>query len=190
MSFVRYFDEKFSSKLDRRAQTFRKIFEELEKKKREYYLIVETGCARLADNFAGDGMSTILFDEFVNYYDGRVVSIDINDSHCMTARTLTSKKTTVYCEDSVSFLWKYDPPIPIDLLYLDSFDINFSKPHPAMLHHLKEFCAIRNHLKEGTIVAIDDNQNKKSGKGVYIADFLDNVGYKKFINEYQIGWIL
>jgi hypothetical protein len=190
MSFLQYFDKKFAKKLDKRANTFRKIFEVLESKKKEHYLIVETGCARLQDNFSGDGMSTVLFDEFVNYHDGLVVSIDINASHCNFARSVTSKKTKVYCEDSVEFLWKYDPPMPVDLLYLDSFDINFSKPHPSMLHHLMEFCAVQNCLKEGSLVVVDDNQGKSSGKGIYIAQLLERVGYERFINGYQIGWIL
>lgn len=190
MSFLEHLDKKFSKKLARRAKTFRRIFELLEKKNQDYYLIVETGCARVANNFAGDGMSTVLFDEFVNYHDGRVVSVDINKSHCLTAQSLTSNKTKVYCEDSISFLWKYNPPVPVDLLYLDSFDINFNKPHPAMLHHLKEFCAISKRLKESTLVVVDDNESKKSGKGAYIAELLDQVGYKRFIDDYQIGWIL
>jgi len=190
MSFLTRYDKTYSKQLARRAKTFRRVFEILEKKNQDYYLIVETGCARLAGNFAGDGMSTVLFDDFVNHHDGRVVSVDINRSHCMTAQSLVTKKTTVYCEDSVSFLWKYDPPIPIDLLYLDSFDINFSKPHPAMLHHLKELCAIIKHLKEGTLVVVDDNQGVDSGKGGYIAQFFADLGYKKFIDDYQVGWIL
>ena len=28
-------------------------------------LIVETGCARIEDNFNGDGMSTLIFDEYM-----------------------------------------------------------------------------------------------------------------------------
>jgi len=190
MSFLELFDKKFSKKLVGRAKTFRKTFELLQLKNKSYYHIVETGCARIADSFAGDGMSTVLFDEFVNYYEGSVVSVDINKAHCNLARSITSNKTEVHCEDSVSFLWRYDPPIPIDLLYLDSFDINFSKPHPAMLHHLKELCAIIKHLKEGTMIVVDDMQNETSGKGVYIAEFLRDLGYKRFIDGYQIGWIL
>ena len=82
-----------------------------------------------------------------------------------------------------------NPSTNIDLLYLDSFDINFNKPHPSMLHHIKELCAIIGRLEKGAIIVVDDNI-EKSGKGGYVADFMENLGYKKIIDEYQIAWIL
>jgi hypothetical protein len=173
----------------KRAKTFRKLFELLEEKNKDYYLILETGCSRAKNAYSGDGMSTVLFDEFVNFYDGQVISVDISEVNCNLARSLVSDKTKIFCDDSIKFLWGLNPPTDIDLLYLDSFDINFNKPHPAMLHHLKELCAIAGKLKKGTIIAVDDNI-EKSGKGGYIVDFMENLGYKKVIDGYQIGWVL
>jgi len=187
--FLDYFDKTYFGKLDKRAKTFRKLFELMEEKNKDYYLIVETGCSRTENNYKGDGMSTVLFDEFVNFYDGKVISVDINKTHCDFARPLVSSKTEIFCADSVKFLWRLNPQTEIDLLYLDSFDINFNKPHLSMLHHIKELCAIIGRLKNGTIIAIDDNI-EKAGKGGYIADFMENLGYKKIINGYQIGWVL
>lgn len=187
--FLEYFDKNYTSKLGKRAKTFRRLFELLEEKNKDSYFIVETGCARGTDTYGGDGMSTVLFDKFVNFHDGLVVSVDIDAVHCNIARSLVSDKTKVYSGDSVKFLWEFDYPMEIDLLYLDSFDINFSKPHPSMLHHMKELCAVIGKLSKGTIIAIDDNI-PKSGKGGYIADFMKDLGYKKVINEYQIAWVL
>lgn len=190
MSFLKHYDKKYAGMLANRAKTFRKIFEILEQRNKDFYLIVETGCVRTKNNFVGDGMSTVLFDEFVNFYSGLVLSVDINEKHCKFARSLVSKKTEIFCDDSVKFLWGLEPTTSIDLLYLDSFDINTSDPHPSMLHHMKEFCAAVRKLNKGTLIVVDDYFNEKSGKGVYIADFMKNLGYERFINDYQIGWVL
>ncbi len=190
MSFIEYYDKNYSNKLDKRAKTFRKLFEILEAKEKDYYLIIETGCARRKNNFSGDGMSTVLFDKFVNHYDGKVISVDINETHVNLANKLTSEKTELYCSDSVKFLWEFKPETDIDLLYLDSFDIDFGKPHPSMLHHMKELCVVMGKLSKGTIITIDDHKNNKSGKGAYIAALMKNLGYKRIIDDYQIGWIL
>lgn len=189
MSFLKKFDKEFAPKLARRAKTFRRIFEELEQRTLDFTYIVETGCARSPNGWAGDGASTLLFDAYVNYHGGKVDSVDINKDHCKNARKLTSDRTTVYCDDSVQFLWKLQPETTINLLYLDSFDINFSKPHPSAMHHMKEFMAILTWLDKGSILVVDDQQGKV-GKGMYIAEFLKDVGYKRFIDDYQIGWIL
>ncbi|RLD66318.1 MAG: hypothetical protein DRI84_05025 [Bacteroidetes bacterium] len=189
MSFLEKFDKEFAPKLARRAKTFRRIFEELENRAGQFAYIIETGCARNTNGWSGDGMSTVLFDAYVNYHDGMVLSADIDKKACDNADKLTSNKTTVCCEDSVQFLWKLEPEFTINLLYLDSFDINFSKPHPSAMHHTKEFMAILPWLDPGTIVVVDD-QNGKVGKGMYIAEFLEGLGYERFIDDYQIGWIL
>lgn len=188
-NFIDYFDSKYYDKLTNRANSFKKIFELLEEQQQRYYLIVETGCARINNNYSGDGMSTVLFDEFVNFYDGKVISIDVSEKSCKVARSLVSSKTEVICKDSVEFLWKLNTIQPIDLLYLDSFDISFKKPHPSMLHHMKEFCAAINKLRKGSIIAVDDNKGK-IGKGGYINDFMQHIGYDKVIDDYQIAWIL
>jgi len=187
--FLDYFDKIYFGKLNKRAETFRKLFELLEEKNKYYYLIVETGCSRSKNNYSGDGMSTVLFDKFVNFHDGKVISVDINEVNCNFARSLVSNQTEIFCDDSVKFLWGLNPSTNIDLLYLDSFDINFNKPHPSMLHHIKELCAIIGRLEKGAIIVVDDN-TEKSGKGGYVADFMENLGYKKIIDEYQIAWIL
>lgn len=191
MSFLTdVFDKEFYVKLKKRRKTFRKAFELLEEKGKDSYLIVETGCARHPNNWGGDGMSTVVWDAFVNYYDGKVISVDKAKSACENARKLISYKTEVFCSDSVCFLWKFEPPADIDLLYLDSYGLNQQKPHPSSLHHIKELCAVISKLKEGTIIMIDDHINEKVGKGAYVSNFMEHLGYKRVIDGYQIGWVL
>lgn len=187
--FVDYYDKKYANRMGHRKHSFRKIFELLESKQKNFYTIVETGCARIKDNFLGDGMSTVLFDEFVNFYDGIVFSVDKDKNHCNLANSLTSDKTIVHHSDSVAFLWNLHIDRDIDLIYLDSYDINFNKPHPSMLHHLKEFCAVLPKLKSGCVVAIDDNK-ANCGKGYYIKEFMQNINKKPVIDDYQLIYVL
>ncbi len=191
-SFLDLFDNKYGPYLAGRQRTFRKIMELLEFKSKDFYTIVETGCYR-AVSIDGDGHSTLLFDDFVNYYDGIVFTVDIDKKACDKCERVTSSKVRVHNGDSVEFLWNFDYEKDIDLVYLDSYDIvmsNTETAHPSMLHHIKELCAIIGKLKLGAIVLVDDNLNEKIGKGAYVNDFMKNLGYKKIVDEWQIGWIL
>ena len=91
--------------------------------------------------------------------------------------------------DSVEFLYKYKPTEDIDLLYLDSYDLDWNNPIPSALHHMKELCAIISKLKKGCIILIDDNNNN-IGKGQFVSNFLDNIGAKQLFSEYQIAYEL
>jgi len=69
-----------------RSDTFRKMFEHLDKYDRGVR-IVETGCVEEADNWRGNGCSTILFDRYAATHPGTVVhsfeigQIDSNQEH-------------------------------------------------------------------------------------------------------------
>ena len=191
-SFLELFDNKYGPRLATRQRTFRKIMELLEFKQKDFYTIVETGCYR-AVTIEGDGHSTLLFDDFVNYYDGIVYTVDIDKEACEKCERITSSKVKVHNGDSVEFLWNFDYDKDIDLVYLDSYDIvmsNTQTAHPSMLHHIKELCAIIGKLKPGTIVLVDDNMNEQIGKGAYVNNFMENLGYKKIVDGWQIGWVL
>ena len=57
------------------------VFEELDKKKTKDFFIIETGYRRPDHGhltFGDDGAKTYIWDDFVNYYDGDVASVDIN----------------------------------------------------------------------------------------------------------------
>lgn len=188
--FVDLFDEKYGPLLDKRRETFRRAFELLEAKEKEKYLIVETGCVRFRNGFRDQGQSTVLFDAFVGYHDGMVFSVDLDSRHCALAKTLVSEKTTVICGDSVEFLWNIDGKCEPDLVYLDSMDLKPENPEPSMWHHFKEFVAVVRNLKQGCLLLVDDHLNEQVGKGKYIAEFLEGLGYERAINGYQIGWVL
>jgi len=207
MSFVEHFKEKYYKKLLQpahpnnpirdRATSFLKVFEELEKKEDKNYIVVETGCMRPDHGefaFGDDGCSTYIFDDFINYYDGLLNSVDIEPINAGYANSVTSDKTTVHCMDSVKFLWSIGSDIKIDFLYLDSFDIIKENPHPSQMHHLKELCAVTKNLKRGSVVVVDDHDafftEGEIGKGTYVAEFMKNIGAKVLFEEYQIGWVL
>ena len=92
----------------------------------------------LADD---DGAGTYIFDDFINYYDGQVISVDICQAN-VDVNELTSDRTTSYCSDSVEFLWNMRMKSKIDFLYLDSYDIERDNPHPSQLHHVKELTVL------------------------------------------------
>lgn len=206
MTYSKRFSSKFYTRLLKpagnnpvrdRASSFEIIFELLDQKEDKNFLIVETGCMRRDHGnlaFGDDGASTYIFDDFINFYDGEVHSVDICEDNVNYANELTSDKTTVHCQDSVDFLWNL-PKKQIDFLYLDSFDIIKEDPHPSQLHHMKEMCAAIDKLGKGSIVCIDDHNafftnDGKIAKGTYVKDFMDDIGMKPIHEGYQIVWVI
>lgn len=187
---------RYRDKMGRRGHGFQVILEKLEEINRDFYTIVETGTLRKEGNFGGDGQSTLIWDEFVNFYDGMVVSFDIDERACTVSDRVTSDKTFVINEDSIkglscNIIGKFGN---IDLLYLDSYDVDFSNPLPSSLHHLRELEVVWNswnsHDKTyGTIIAVDDNKRGK-GKGQLVSEFLEERGYFKFLDDYQIAYYI
>jgi len=183
--------------------TFKNTFEELEKKENKYYTIVETGCS------AHGTKSTLLFDKFINYYDGELYSVDINLDRVRDTQQLVSGKTQVVCSDSVLFLNNFKKKI--DLAYLDSFDVDWNNQKLSKDHHLEEFKQISDLFKINSLLLIDDtpknylwidlkktNKNyqkiiniikgsKFNGKGAYIYPYLiDN--WSLIQHQYQMLW--
>jgi hypothetical protein len=95
-----------------------------------------------------------------------------------------------------------------DVVYLDSFDVDFDNPVPSAVHHLMEFCAIGPALGPKTIVVIDDcpklyagwldgpeqlviqSHIGHSGKGKFLIDYLIRIGATPIFNQYQFGFLL
>ena len=192
--FDRFYNE-FYPNLGPRKNSFEKAFKYLEQKNQSKYLIVETGTTR-ADNLEGEGNSTILFDFYINSAKtGTLYSIDNYPEACEYARSVTSFKTNIVLNDSVAFLVNFPNIEDIDLLYLDSFDINPLVFHEPQLHALKELTAIYAKLKPGCLIVIDDNIIQEDniiydiGKGKYVMDFFNHASAEILFNEYQIGVI-
>jgi hypothetical protein len=193
-----------SNPIRNRADSFYLIFNELEKIKNDNFIIVETGCMRSDHGdlcFGDDGASTFIFDDFIIFYDGEVLSVDINQSNVNHAKSMVSTKTIVECMDSVEFLWNLPSSKKIDFLYLDSYDFDPDNPIPSQLHHVKELCAVMKNLKKGTIIVVDDHLNTsefdsyrstlaKGGKAGFIENFMTNVKAEVLHDGYQIVWRL
>jgi hypothetical protein len=169
-------------------------------------IIVETGCSTHQGT-----KSTTLWDKFVNSYGGNVYSVDLDDRAVTLANSVTSDKTLVTCSDSVEYLKTFTQPI--DLLYLDSYDVDFSNPLPSANHHLNEFNAVKHLLHKGSIVLIDDtpvsadwyddaysipvNSPKRtnflpemSGKGSLVNIELEKMNATKILHQYQVLWVI
>jgi len=201
MKFSNIFKERYYSSMLRpafanpvrnRADNFQFIFEYLEKI--ESPVIVETGVMR-GDHgdmaFGDDGCSTFLFDQFVNIHGGSFTSIDINSINCNYARSKLSHKSKIVCSDSIPFLWNFHEKV--DMVYLDSYDIELNNPTPSMIHHMKELACLLKNFKRETLIVIDDHDafftGGKIGKGNTIKEFMSQIGKKPVFENYQIGFI-
>ena len=164
--------------------------------KLESPLIVETGCARQENNFQGDGMSTLIWDAVANRTNGKVISVDLNPAAAAFAQSNVGPRATVYNADSVVFLRDLEADLintgkTIDLLYLDSYDFDGENPHPSSLHHIFELLSIKQGLRPGSLIAVDDNfehNGQWMGKGAYVAQWMANVNKKMVYRGYQWIW--
>jgi len=176
-------------RLNKRSAGFQKIFDFLSACKSP--VIVETGTYREENNYEGDGCSTLLFDSFVDYHGGVVLSVDIDPEACELAKENTLF-TEVIESDSVEFLGTLEGKV--DLLYLDSYNIqDWNNDWAPAAHHLKELFAAKNCIKEGTMIVVDDNiktsTGKRLGKGRLIYELMESLDIEPCFDDYQIGWI-
>lgn len=154
---------------------------------RKARILLETGTARYgAENFAGDGGSTIIFSEWAQNNQATLYSVDISQEYLTNAKeALDSRVATVFVEsDSVEFLEKFDRSI--DFLYLDSYDYEYGNVLPSQLHHLNEIVAAYPHLHEHSIVMVDDCDLPHGGKGKFVINFLIARGWKVIADKYQV----
>ena len=210
--FWNYFNGHAGPLLAHREKTFRKVFEYLDSRPSPL-LIVETGCARREGNWAGDGQSTVLFDNYIQLRDqaSLCLTVDISPTSVEECRKLVSPRVEVTQDDSVHFLSGLARELvasqrKIDLLYLDSFDLDMVYWMPSAMHHLKELAAVMRCIDQHTLVVVDDcplnanfitGENQQilfvgnpsvGGKGRLIADFAQACGAKVEFAEYQAGW--
>jgi hypothetical protein len=117
--------------------------------------ILETGTSAYGTD------SSRLFDAFVSVKGGTFHSIDLNRDASRSLFLQHSRKTFFHISDSVKFILNELPQITdhIDLCYLDSWDVDWSNPLPSALHGLSEFNAVRDYLKPGSVLVVDDTPN-------------------------------
>lgn len=208
--FWQYF-EGIRPQLAARAWTFAQTFEYLDRLDHPVR-IVETGCTREAGNWAGDGGSTLLFDKYAEFHAGSIVyTVDIDPAATALCRSLVSSRVRVHTGDSVKFLKQLadeaSAELPsIDLLYLDSFDVNFNDVFPSAFHHMKELVAVAPLIRPETLVVVDDSPStftgfvgdggqlhllqafKVGGKGKLVAEYAEHIGAEKVFERYQCAW--
>lgn len=209
--FWQFFDTEAAPQLANRLASLRYVFNHLDQLNRPVF-VIETGCVRNVGTWSGEGQSTILFDKFASRLPGSVVhSVDLNPQATALCRQLISAAVEVHTGDSVAFLRslaKVPPPqFPtVDVLYLDSYDVDFANPHPSAMHHMKELLAISPLIGPNTLVVVDDapldasfipteggiafiTQPVVGGKGKYVAEYARDIGLAPVFTGYQAGWI-
>ena len=113
---------------------------------------------------------------------------------------MVSERTTVYCSDSVEFLWNIPEKRKIDLLYLDSYDFEPENPIPSQKHHLNVLTAVMINLLKVSIMMVDVISNSpefewftkiaQGGKAGFVKEFMKDIGAELLLDEYQIIWRL
>ena len=194
--------DKMISMTNQRQASFQLMIDHL--KTIEEPLIIETGCIRPGDqpwstvdnSFKDDGMSTCIFDRFINEHTGEFHSVDLTELHVDYAISMVSDKAQIHCDDSVHFLWEVNKQLIandqyIDVLCLDSFDWTIGNESACMAHHIKELACIVSRMKAGSLVAVDDNYKENGvhvGKGVYVAEFMQSIGAEVIHEGVQYVW--
>jgi hypothetical protein len=194
--------EEMISKTNLRQDSFQIMIDHLKTIKNP--LIIETGCIRpgdqpwssLENSFKDDGMSTVIFDRYINDFDGEFYAVDLTPEHVEYAQSIVSEKTQIICDDSVHFLWEAAKQLKeddqfVDVLYLDSFDWIPGNESASMAHHIKELACIISRMKPCSLVAVDDNYIENGvlvGKGVYVYEFMESIGAELMHKGVQCVW--
>jgi hypothetical protein len=127
-----------------------------------------------------------------------VHTVDIEDNHIQRCKLMTEHskdKIRYYTMSSEHFLSSCNSK-SIDLLYLDTGDVNPIEPTAQL--HLREAKIIveKDLLKDGGLILIDDVKNVASktdakeksdlGKAKYSIPYFLNNGYEMVMDEYQV----
>jgi len=153
--------------------------------------IIETGTARVKDNWEGDGQSTLIWDWLAGEIDGvRVWSIDRSSNGIDVAKKQTTHVTYLH-DDSVEAL--RDMPLEIlthvGLLYLDSLDLQRDTMYLAPLHILEELQAVWDYLPAGCMIMVDDCHSRAIGKHAAIREWLLAQEIQPVLEAHQWAWI-
>ena len=160
--------------------------------------ILETGCGHYnhTDKFA---TMTYIFANILNSLNGgSLLTIDINEDNLNKCKEITKNLSHIInykLGDSLDVLKNLDEQYikSLDLIILDSYDLNLFDPNPSAIHHLRELLAVYDKLNKNCLIAIDDNyppwswvqwnwddgrseifetKDKLIGKGMFCDDFL------------------
>ena len=153
--------------------------------------ILETGSA------AHGTKSSVLFASYVKIFGGKFDTVDTNPKIKSFYSFLESNNIRFHTEDSLNYINNLDDDVinGLDIVYLDSFDLDIDNPEPSQEHGLNEFLLLDKKLKKDAILSIDDTPisyelfgNSRSnkfdfipGKGRLVLNYLD-----KNPNQYEV----
>ena len=131
--------------------------------------IIETGSSAWGAN------SSMLFDLYVSNFGGSFETVDIRMEPAISLSKKCSNLSNFWCNDSVKWLSDLveKNSKEINLVYLDSWDLDPKAPIDPALHGLNEFLTILPLLKKGCLVLIDDTPiNEDYALPVHNNDFV------------------
>lgn len=188
-SFIETFDTEFMPRLGMRGPTMRAVIREC--LVRNHKAIVETGCLREKDNWEGDGQSSVIWANYVKQMGGSFKTFDIDEAACKLTNEIVPGFPATHANSLRALL---DDQSNIDLLYLDSYDVDMNDQHPAALHCLMELLSARKRLVRGSIVFVDDSPVGRdfvvTGKGRYVAEYFRDLSIAPFTFAYQVAWLI
>lgn len=148
--------------------------------------VVETGCIREEEDFAGAGFSTYVFGCYLHECQGRLIAVDNSPENCAFARAWTEcfgDAVVVVQSDSIE--WLRGNRERIDVLYLDSLDLQVAG---SAEHCLAEIKAAYKCLHDGSLVVFDDTLYRcrgYHGKGALAVPWLLERGWGIVHSGYQ-----
>jgi hypothetical protein len=138
--------------------------------------IIETGASQSWQ----DGMMGTFFANIALVTGGKMWVVDIDPIIIAKSKTafaeLGLEFVEFFTEDSVQFLKRFDEHV--DIVHLDSWDLDLRDSLPSALHGWREFEAIEAKLGAGAIVIVDDNY--LDGTWVNINEILNGQLTEKF----------
>lgn len=122
--------------------------------------IIETGASQQWH----DGMMGVLFARIAKRTGGQMWVVDIDPTTIAKSKEafkeLDLDFVQFYTGDSVEFLQNFNDRV--DLIHLDSWNLNLLDPFPSALHGWREFEAIKDKVNSGCVIMVDDNFLKGS----------------------------
>jgi predicted O-methyltransferase YrrM len=151
-------------------------------------VLVETGSFR---GYETDGNSTRIFGMLAREMGTKLISCEVDPEHIRKAiehTTHLAQWIDFRQGDAVTMLSQLQGNI--GFAYLDSLDHDEQNPGPCQRHQLAELAALYGKLKTPCAVLMDDNVAPTGGKPALAKLFLEDRGWKKQMEDYQLLYAL